>query len=95
MVMTKEYTVAEGQDRKQYAQKMLTLIDNNSMDIITARQCLHNLPSISHDYGYTEDVYSTCKKCLEKLWEYCKNKKYIDDIDYGEFVKHGMIHFKL
>ena len=74
---------------------MLALIVSNSMDIITARQCLHNLPSFNHEYGYIEDVYSVCKKCHKKLWEYCIEKGYIDSIDYDEFTKHGMIYFKL
>lgn len=74
--------------------KCLSLIENDSLTILDARQFMIRLPTHYSKHGrYKEDVHEICNDCHKKLYEYCKKKGLIEDIDYEEFTENGLIHF--
>ena len=72
------------------------LIESGTLTIEKARWFTYELPTHYYKHGYyKESVHDICNDTHKKLWSYCLEKGYIDNIDYEEFVKHGMVHFKL
>ena len=74
--------------------RCLDLIEKDTMTILDARQFMIRLPTHYHKHGYyQEEVHEICNDCHRKLYEYCRRKGLIEDIDYDEFTEHGLIHF--
>lgn len=86
----------EEYDRLSQAERCLSLIEKDQLSIKDARWYLHVLPTHYYKNGrYKKEVHDKCNYCHKKLWEYCREKEYIDDVDYEEFTEYGMTHFKL
>ena len=89
-----KYTSTE-ESLLEVVKRCQNLMANNSLGIVEARQFMLQLPTHYYKKGkYKDEIHTICNTCHKELWKYCKKKELIDDIDYNEFTKHGMIHFK-
>lgn len=76
---------------KKICERFLKAIEDGTMDIIEARECLDTVPYYTH-ISCSEEVNSL----IEKLWKYCKHKGYIDkNVDLKTFATKGMVYFRL
>jgi hypothetical protein len=86
---------SEDEMKKKSCERFLKAIEEGTLDIFDARECLHTVPYYTHSRS-SEDVNSLIDQCIPKLWEYCKLKGYIDkNVDYETFATKGMVYFRL
>jgi len=82
---------SKNEDTKRICEHFLKKIEEGTLDIFEARECLDILPYYTHS-SCSEEVNSL----IPKLWEYCKIKGYIDmNVDYETFATKGMVYFRL
>ena len=83
--------ISEVEINNKICERFLKAIEDGTLDIIDARECLDTVPYYTH-ISCSEEVNSL----IEKLWKYCKQKGYIDkNVDLKTFATKGMAYFRL
>ena len=89
-----QYTPME-REMLDRAKRCSDMIESNILTWKDARWFTYELPTHYHKSGYyKEEVHTVCNDCHKKLYVYCLEKGFIDNISYEEFTERGMIHFK-
>lgn len=64
-------------------------------DILSVHQVwgyLRHIPREKETFGYSKSVYKEANKCFCKLYNYSKEKGYINDMTYDEFLYKDWYH---